>query len=94
MKKIVLKKISLVLGVFLCAAMLSPAALVAAERDQTGDALSRALAGKPGAGTSDTLRPAKANPCAALGAGFAAAPGSSTCVRISGSVRVDAGAQR
>ena len=39
----------------------------------------------------DTLRPLKGNPCAAYGAGFVQVEGSSTCVKIGGSVRVEGG---
>jgi hypothetical protein len=47
---------------------------------------------------SDKLLPIKqpqaANSCTALGPGFVKLAGSDTCVRIGGSVRIDAGASR
>jgi hypothetical protein len=43
---------------------------------------------------SSTLHPIKGNPCAMYGAGFVKIAGSDTCVKIGGSVRVDAGARR
>jgi len=36
-------------------------------------------------------RPAESNPCAIYGAGFVKIEGSSTCVRIGGSITVDVG---
>jgi hypothetical protein len=43
---------------------------------------------------SSALHPIKGNPCAMYGAGFVKIAGSDTCVKIGGSVRVDAGARR
>ena len=43
---------------------------------------------------SATLHPIKGNPCATYGAGFVKVEGSDTCVKIGGSVSVEAGAQR
>jgi hypothetical protein len=40
---------------------------------------------------SGTLHPVRNNPCAQYGAGFAKIAGSDTCVKIGGSVGVDAG---
>ena len=37
------------------------------------------------------LKPAAANPCAAFGPGFAKLEGSSTCVRVGGSIDVGVG---
>ena len=54
-------------------------------------------AGKPDkAATSVPLRPAKAaaNPCAEYGAGFVRIEGSSTCVKIGGSVSIGVGRSR
>jgi hypothetical protein len=39
-------------------------------------------------------RPMPGNPCAAYGAGFVKVEGSSTCVKIGGSVSVEAGGSR
>jgi hypothetical protein len=46
--------------------------------------------------TSVALRPAKtaANPCAAYGAGFVRIEGSSTCIKIGGSIDVGVGGPR
>jgi hypothetical protein len=41
-----------------------------------------------------TPRPAASNPCAAYGAGFVKVEGSSTCVKVGGSVSVEAGRSR
>ena len=69
--------------------------LAAAERDQPGDALGRALKSKSAESTLPGTRPAtNGNPCAAYGAGFARLEGSSTCVRVGGNVQVDIGGQR
>jgi len=43
---------------------------------------------------SATLRPIRDNPCAAYGPGFVKVEGSSTCVKIGGSVSVEAGGSR
>jgi hypothetical protein len=43
---------------------------------------------------SATLRPVRDNPCAAYGPGFVKVEGSSTCVKIGGSVSVEAGGSR
>jgi hypothetical protein len=43
---------------------------------------------------SGTLRPIKGNPCAMYGAGFVKIEGLDTCVKIGGSVNVEAGARR
>lgn len=40
---------------------------------------------------SGALRSAKGNPCAAYGAGFVQVEGTSTCVKIGGSMRVEFG---
>ncbi|MPZ56197.1 MAG: hypothetical protein GEU91_06770 [Rhizobiales bacterium] len=40
---------------------------------------------------SATLRPIKSNPCAIYGAGFVKVEGSSTCIKIGGSVTVEVG---
>jgi hypothetical protein len=37
---------------------------------------------------------AKTNPCALYGAGFVQVPGSSTCIKVGGSVRVDTSVHR
>jgi hypothetical protein len=53
--------------------------------------------GKPGKpAKSLPLRPAKAavNPCAEYGAGFVRIEGSSTCIKVGGSLSVGAGASR
>jgi hypothetical protein len=42
---------------------------------------------------SATLHPIKGNPCAMYGAGFVKVEGSDTCVKIGGSVSVEAGAR-
>jgi hypothetical protein len=44
--------------------------------------------------TIGTLPPVKGNPCAAFGPGFVKVDGSSTCVKVGGSVGVDAGVTR
>ena len=74
---------------------MSPLSLIAAERDQSGEALGRALKSKAAeSGSPDALRAVnKNNPCAELGAGFVRVEGSSTCVRAGGNVRIDVGAQ-
>jgi hypothetical protein len=41
--------------------------------------------------SQSTLRPAKGNPCAEFGPGFVRVEGSSTCVKVGGSVNVEAG---
>jgi hypothetical protein len=46
---------------------------------------------QPPAKPSDPLRPVSSNPCAAYGAGYVKVEGSSTCVKIGGSVRVQVG---
>jgi hypothetical protein len=56
-----------------------------------------ALAGVFGAGAALAGEAAKpgttsgANPCALFGAGFQRAPGTDTCIKVGGAVRVDAG---
>jgi hypothetical protein len=40
---------------------------------------------------SASQRPVTGNPCAAYGAGFVKVEGSSTCIKVGGSVRVEAG---
>jgi hypothetical protein len=44
--------------------------------------------------TTTPPREVKANPCAAYGAGFVKVEGSGTCVKIGGSVGVEAGRSR
>jgi Porin subfamily len=39
-------------------------------------------------------RPVSGNPCAAYGAGYVRVEGSSTCIKIGGSVRVEGGGSR
>jgi len=41
--------------------------------------------------TGQTLRPPEVNPCAAYGAGFVKVEGTSTCIKIGGSVRIEGG---
>jgi hypothetical protein len=44
--------------------------------------------------TTSTQPPVRGNPCAAFGPGFVKVEGSSTCVKVGGSVGVDAGVTR
>jgi hypothetical protein len=44
--------------------------------------------------TTATLPPVRGNPCAAFGPGFVKVEGSSTCVKVGGSVGVEAGVTR
>ncbi|HEY0220191.1 MAG TPA: porin [Afipia sp.] len=95
MKNLIPNNSILALGVFLVAGTLSPALLAAAERDQPGDALGRALKSKPAeSGSASALRAARNNPCAEFGAGFVRIEGSSTCIRAGGNIRIDVGGQR
>lgn len=75
--------------------VVTPFPLTAAERDQAGDALGRALKARAAESTSPG-KPAvrKGDPCAGYGAGFVRLEGSSTCVRLGGNVRVEVGGQR
>lgn len=90
-----MKNLMLALGLFLLVCAMSPV-LLAAERDQSGDALGRALKGKAAeSGSSGTPRASsRNNSCAEYGAGFIRIEGSSTCIRAGGNVRIDAGVQR
>jgi hypothetical protein len=49
---------------------------------------------KKAAETPKVSAPVSANPCAQYGAGFVQVQGTSTCVKLSGSVRVDVGTGR
>ncbi|MEP9368068.1 porin [Xanthobacter sp. VNH20] len=65
----------------------------AATRTLRGRLALAALLGLSGAGSAlagDTVK-AGANPCAQFGAGFQRAPGSDTCIKVGGAVRMDAG---
>ena len=71
--------------------------LAAASDAATSGAAARATgtstpgtAGKTGAAVKSSTAP-RANPCAQYGAGFQQAPGSSTCVKVTGAIRIDAG---
>jgi hypothetical protein len=65
---------------------LLPAVAVAAEQ-QNGPR-------KKAAETPKASAPVSANPCAQYGAGFVQVQGTSTCVKLSGSMRVDVGTSR
>ncbi|MFG1427610.1 porin [Roseixanthobacter glucoisosaccharinicivorans] len=50
-----------------------------------------ALAGESAKSGTASGTASGANPCAQFGAGFQRAPGSDTCIKVGGAVRVDAG---
>lgn len=90
-----MKNLVLVFGLLVFACAMSPALLAAAERDQSGAALGRALKSRAAeSGSLGAMPSAKNNPCAEFGAGFVRVEGSSTCIRAGGYVRAGAGIQR
>ncbi len=90
-----MRKHGLAFAVLPFALAMSAVPLVAAERDQSGNALERALKSKPvESGSSDIPHRARNNSCAEFGPGFVRIAGSSTCVRVGGSISADVGMQR
>jgi hypothetical protein len=75
-----------IVPVIIVAVLSASAALAQQSRDSKPDKPAKSL----------PLRPAKAaaNPCAEYGAGFVRIEGSSTCIKIGGSIGVGVGASR